>query len=140
MSFAIILLSFLSISGDLLLTESTSYNSSDQILSILLELHNEHCDNTSLCVDENRYGVSGLLTFPMPCCIPCQCSTTCRDMQDCCLADLKKSELLSTTPANVDNDRQKQPDEKERSDVEIGTANVTTGKHTLSQQAFYINL
>ena len=133
MHFAIILLNILSISGDLLLTESTSYNDSDLILSTLLDLHNKHCDNTTLCVDENRYRihVPGLLMFPMPCCIPCLCSPTCRDVKDCCLADLKKSELLSTTAANVTNERQKDPGENERPDVETDTANMTTGKYTL---------
>lgn len=68
--------------GQLLPRGSASLDS-NELLSMLLELHKEHCGDSALCAGSSHFEPTQSL-FPLPCCLPCSCLQTCVERQNCC--------------------------------------------------------
>ena len=59
-------------------------NEQDKLLQFHLQLHKNHCGDVALCDNVTDHVVQLDFITPVPCCLPCSCSSTCRIQQNCC--------------------------------------------------------
>ena len=70
---------------------------SETLFNFVMGLHEDYCGNLTRCTDNlnETEQLSGLV-FPVPCCVPCSCSHSCRRRGNCC-----RDYLMHQRPNNV---------------------------------------
>ena len=57
------------------------------MVSLLMQLHAEYCGDSSLCDAGGAHTEPENVSFPLPCCTPCSCSSTCDSTNQYCCPD-----------------------------------------------------